>query len=117
MTFCFTAMLAVNEEAVTPKVTHLMRQSFRGWSRSEISTGSGAGLYDAVLVNFTAQYILLTLAVSATGCNQYHRRTSINGGWMVGPTRNVSLISDIPVEDLAEASSTTRTLVVALEAL
>ena len=49
------------------------------------------------------------------GYNRKRKRTSIIGGWTVGPTRSVSL-RDTPVENLAEALNTAQTFVVVLDA-
>lgn len=56
---------------------------------------------------------LLTLAVRVTLWNQNLSSTSVKRGCMVRPTRSVSL-SEMPLEDLADVSKTTLTLVVVL---
>ena len=88
--------------------------SLSEWHLDVIST---TNLWRSLLssVSSTAQYILKTSAVRATGYNLKCRRTSTKLGCTVGPTRSVSL-RDTPVEDFEE-SKTALIFVVVLVAL
>ena len=64
----------------------------------------------------TARYVSLTSANIAIRCFLQRTKTSISGGCLVGPTMRVEL-SEIPVEEIADASNTARMLVVVLDSL
>ena len=66
-------------------------------------------------VEQVTQFSLLPPSLQGWEAGSRNRRsTSISGGWMVGPTSNVSF-NDIPVDDLADASNTALIFVVVLD--
>ena len=96
--FFLTAMLAAKDDAETPNVTRHATVDQGVLASRQIDGGHGLAL--------------LTSAVRAIRWNQNLSNTSIKGECIVGPTKSVS--SEMPLENWAEVSKTTLTLVVVI---
>ena len=92
-------MLVAKDDAETPNVTRHAMVDQGVLASRQIDGGHGLAL--------------LTSAVRAIRWNQNLSNISIKRGYIVGPTKSVSL-SEMPLENWAEASRTTLTLVVVI---
>ena len=114
LAFCLTAMLAAKDDAETPNVTRVILKFRKGFPESSLQTNRCKSL--SASHNCTARYIRLTSAINAILYSLKRSRTSNRVECTVGPTNSKSF-KDTSVELLAEASKTTRTLVVELDCL